>query len=97
MEIRMKHSSHKERLIKEKRELCLKKRAAIIEKLGGRNIKSIESYETDSFYALYSELARLSGELASDLSGKEREEYITLSRLCLARTDEIIKKKKYTK
>jgi len=93
----MKLSSHKEKRINEKRELCLKKRQAIIEKLGGRDIRSIAPYETDSFYALYSELSRLAGELAPELSGREREEYITLSRLCSARTDEIIKKKKYTK
>ena len=92
----MKLISFKEKRIKEKRELCLKKREAIIEKLDGRDIKSIAQYETDSFYALYSELARLSTELAAELPAGEGREYLSLAKLCDSRT-ELIKKKKYKK
>ena len=92
----MKLTSFKERRIREKRETCLRKRQAILEKLGGRDIRAIAPYETDSFYALYSELSRLSGELAEELSPSERAEYLALSRLCDERT-ELILKKKYKK
>ena len=92
----MKLTSLKEKRIREKRELCLKKREAILEKLNGRDIRNIASYETDSFYALYSELARLSSELAADLPSDEGGEYLSLARLCDSRT-ELIKKKKCNK
>lgn len=91
----MKLFSFKNRRIEEKRQLCAKKRNAILEKLDGRGIDEIKSYETDSFYALYSELARLSGELAPDLCGAEREEYLKLKALCERRRDSIIKRKKH--
>ena len=92
----MKLISFKERRIRDTREQCIQKREAILEKLGGRNIKDIAPYETDSFYALYSELARLSSELAEELPADEGREYAELSRLCDSRT-ELIKKKKYKK
>ena len=92
----MKLTSRQEKRIQQKRELCLKKREAIIEKLAGRDVRNIASYETDSFYALYSELSRLSQDLAADLPPDEGAEYIKLARLCDGRT-ELIKNKKYKK
>ena len=90
----MKLPSLKERRLNIKREQCMKKRAAILEKLAGRDIRSIASYETDSFYALYSELSRLASELADEVAPSERAEYVKLSRLCESRT-ELIKNKKF--
>ncbi|MBQ8380866.1 MAG: hypothetical protein IJY18_03130 [Clostridia bacterium] len=81
-------------MIRSMKEECLDKRDAILVKLSGRDISKIQDYECDSFYALYSELARLSDNLIPYLSGAELQEYLKLKGLCESRAEKLMRQKK---
>ena len=68
----------KERELRALRERCVEKRDAVREKLAGRRFSQIEDYEYDSFYALYTEVASLAGDVAQRSETADAKAFLEL-------------------